>query len=63
MKHRATIVRPRKRILKTKVNGSGFQFCRKLKKNKKKKNASDYRKNICGYITKKVIREFTSQTY
>lgn len=33
---------------------------KKLKKIKKKKNPFDYRKNICGYITKKVIREFTS---
>jgi hypothetical protein len=33
----------------------------KAKENKEeKKNPFDYRKNICGYITKKVIREFTS---
>lgn len=40
---------------KNRVDHSGFKLCRKIKK-EKKKNASDYRKNICGYITKKIIR-------
>lgn len=35
---------------------------RRIKK-LKKKNSSDYRKNICGYITKKVMREFVSWNY
>jgi hypothetical protein len=34
----------------------------KIKKNKKK-NPVDYKKNICGYITKKIIREFTSTDF
>lgn len=41
---------------------SGLRLWRKLKKIKKR-NPFDYRKNICGYITKKVIREFTSAEY
>lgn len=38
---------------------NGLQMISKLKR-LKKKNPLDYRKNICGYITKKIIREFTS---
>jgi hypothetical protein len=37
-------------------------FKRKEKKVKVKKPC-DYRKNICGYITKKIIREYLSPTY
>lgn len=33
----------------------GFRLFRKIQK-EKKKNESDYCKNICGYITKKIIR-------
>lgn len=40
----------------------GFRVFKKVKK-EKKKNLSDYRKNICGYITKKIIREFVSPHY
>jgi hypothetical protein len=29
----------------------------------KKHNKCDYQKNICGYITKKIIREFTGPTF
>lgn len=36
-------------------------FKRKLKE--KKHNKCDYQKNICGYITKKIIREFIGDTY
>ena len=41
---------------------AGFKVFRKIKK-ERKKNLSDYRKNICGYITKKIIREFVSPNY
>ena len=34
---------------------------RKVRKNKT--TQAEYRKNICGYITKKIIREFTNQTF
>ena len=41
--------------------------CPKVFKPKEKKPKSkkpcDYRKNICGYITKKIIREYLSPTY
>jgi len=37
-------------------------FKPKEKKTKMKKPC-DYRKNICGYITKKIIREYLSPTY
>ena len=37
-------------------------FKPKDKKHKIKKPC-DYRKNICGYITKKIIREYFSPTY
>jgi hypothetical protein len=37
-------------------------FKPKTKKPKQKKEC-DYRKNICGYITKKVIREYLGSTY
>lgn len=40
----------------------GLQILNKLKRFKKK-NPLDYRKNICGYITKKIIREFTNTEY
>lgn len=30
---------------------------------KKRKSKCDYRKNICGYITKKIIREFVNETF
>ena len=43
-------------------NMAGFRVFKKPKK-EKKKNQSDYRKNICGYITKKIIREFVSPNY
>ena len=36
-------------------NNRGVEMNRKIKRIKKK-NLSDYRKNICGYITKKVLR-------
>ena len=29
----------------------------------RQKKPCDYRKNICGYITKKIIREYLSPTY
>ena len=32
-------------------------------KKPKSKKPCDYRKNICGYITKKIIREYLSATY
>jgi len=32
-------------------------------KKPKLKKPCDYRKNICGYITKKIIREYLSVTY
>lgn len=35
-----------------------FDIERKIKKSKK--NKPDYKKNICGYITKRIIREFIS---
>jgi hypothetical protein len=42
-------------------------ICPKVFKPKEKKVKSkkpcDYRKNICGYITKKIIREYLSATY
>ena len=41
---------------------SSFKLFRKIKK-EKKKNESDYCKNICGYITKKIIRELCSPNY
>ncbi len=43
-------------------NLSSFKLFRKIKK-EKKKNESDYCKNICGYITKKIIRELCSPNY
>lgn len=43
-------------------NASSFRLFRKIKK-EKKKNQSDYCKNICGYITKKIIRELCSPNY
>ena len=37
---------------------------RELKVIKEKKhNKCDYQKNICGYITKKIIREFSGPTF
>ena len=36
---------------------------RKKKIARNKTNKVDYRKNICGYITKKIIREFVSDTF
>ncbi len=41
---------------------NGFHVFKKIKK-EKKRNMCDYRKNICGYITKKIIREFTGPNY
>ena len=35
---------------------------KKIKK-QKVKTKCDYDKNICGYVTKKVIREFVGPTY
>jgi len=35
---------------------------KKVKK-EKKHNKCDYQKNICGYITKKIIREFINNTF
>lgn len=46
----------------SKSTGSEFKLFRKIKK-EKKKNESDYCKNICGYITKKIIRELCSPNY
>ncbi len=43
-------------------NMTSFKLFRKAKK-EKKKNQSDYCKNICGYITKKIIRELCSPNY
>lgn len=43
-------------------NNTGFKVFKKIKK-ERKKNQSDYTKNICGYITKKIIREFVSSNY
>ena len=37
-------------------------FKKTIKKSKSRMNR-DYQKNICGYITKKIIREFGSDTY
>ena len=42
--------------------GGSFSVFKRVKK-EKKKNQSDYRKNICGYITKKIIREFVGPNY
>ena len=39
------------------------QKCFKTEKRISKKNKPDYNKNICGYITKKIIREFISRTF
>ena len=36
---------------------------KKKTKRIKKKTTCDYKKNICGYITKKIIREFVSDTF
>lgn len=36
---------------------------RKISKTMKNKRISNYKKNICGYITKKVIREYLSGSY
>lgn len=44
------------------MKNSGVPIFRKIRK-LKKKGPAEYRKNICGYITKKIIREFTSVTY
>lgn len=41
------------------INNHSSKNSIKIKK-QKKKNPFDYRKNICGYITKKIIREFTN---
>jgi hypothetical protein len=35
----------------------------KTKRKKAKKANSDYKKNICGYITKKIIREFIGKNF
>jgi len=35
----------------------------KSKKKEKVRSRCDYDKNICGYITKKIIREFASENY
>ena len=37
-----------------------FDITKKIKKTKRK---PDYKKNICGYITKRIIREFISDRY
>ena len=34
----------------------GVPILPKIRKQKKRKAPADYRKNICGYITKKIIR-------
>jgi len=39
-----------------------FIYNSKSKKSQAK-SESDYKKNICGYITKKVLRELTETTY
>ncbi len=41
---------------------NGLRLFKKIKK-EKVRNKCDYDKNICGYITKKVIREFVSKNY
>lgn len=46
----------------SKAPAADFKLFRKIKK-EKKKNESDYCKNICGYITKKIIRELCSPNY
>lgn len=50
--------------------GTAEECCKTLKIFKKRKaptkgktTKAEYRKNICGYITKKVIREFSSSVY
>lgn len=35
----------------------------KINGKKGKKNNSDYKKNICGYITKKIVREFIGKNF
>ena len=49
------------------VNTDQNTICPKVFKPKEKKPKTkkpcDYRKNICGYITKKIIREYLSATY
>ena len=37
-----------------------FDVTKKIKKTRRK---PDYKKNICGYITKRIIREFVSERY
>jgi hypothetical protein len=44
-------------------NQQDINIFRKANKKEKKKNESDYGKNICGYITKKIIRELCSSSY
>lgn len=44
------------------MQGGGLHVFKKVKK-EKVRNKCDYDKNICGYITKKVIREFVSSNY
>jgi hypothetical protein len=47
-------------------NGKDDDFSKVFKAKEKKarvRKPCDYRKNICGYITKKIIREYLSLTY
>lgn len=43
-------------------SGGGLHVFKKIKK-AKVRSKCDYDKNICGYITKKVIREFIGRNY
>jgi hypothetical protein len=43
-------------------SNGGLRIFKKIKK-EKVKSKCDYDKNICGYITKKVIREFVGKNY
>ena len=48
--------------MRKKKSKSKGNFLKKITKSKTKIE-SDYKKNICGYITKKVIREFIYGNY
>ena len=40
-----------------------LKIFKKKDKKKKIKGECDYKKNICGYITKKILREFAGPSY
>ena len=53
-------------IIETPIDVPNFNSYKKANQGTKKqkgKEKKDYRKNICGYITKKIVRQFMAPIY